>query len=63
VDLGQSQAVFLQRDTLFIATAVKTGLRSGDQIEVCSGLDENSRIAANASLLTDSDGFIKISSR
>ena len=58
-NLGMHQAVFLLRDSVFVARAVKTGLRSGDKIEIFSGIDQNSVIAANASLLTDSDGFIK----
>ena len=57
--LGRHDAVFLLRDSSFVATPVTTGVRSGDQIEICSGIDENSTIAANASLLTDSDGLIK----
>ena len=63
IDLGQSQAVFLLKDKSFVAVAVKTGLKSGDKIEISNGIDENSKIAANASLLTDSDGFIKTLSK
>ena len=63
VNLGQSRAVFLWQDSLFVAAAVKTGMISGEKIEVLSGIDQNSIIAANASLLTDSDGFIKTDPR
>jgi membrane fusion protein, copper/silver efflux system len=63
VNLGRHQAVFLFQDSAFVATEVSTGLRSGDQVEICSGIDQDDIIAANASLLTDSDGFIKTVSR
>lgn len=61
IDLGLHQAVYLLHDSCFVATTVKTGARSGDKIEICSGIDENSKIAANALLLVDSDGLIKTS--
>jgi len=63
VNLGMHQAVFLQQDSVFVATEVSTGLRSGNQVEISSGIDQYSVVAANASLLTDSDGFIKTTSR
>jgi len=56
--LGQRQLVFEMDNNKFIATSVKTGLRSGDKIEILSGIDPDSKIALNAFLLTDSDGFI-----
>lgn len=59
INLGRKRLVFMLRDSSFVATNIKTGLQSGDQIEILSGLDKSSRIALNASLLTDSDGFIK----
>lgn len=59
INLGQHQTVFLKRDNTFIATRITTGLQSGDKIEICTGINANSTIALNASLLTDSDGFIK----
>lgn len=63
VHLGQHQVVFIRQDSAFVAKAIKTGLRSGDKIEICSDMDDHSKIAANASLLTDSDGFIKTNSK
>jgi Cu(I)/Ag(I) efflux system membrane fusion protein len=63
VNLGQHQSVFVMRSGKFIAVAVKTGLRSGDNIEILSGVDSDSNIALNALLLTDSDGFINTVSR
>jgi hypothetical protein len=44
----------------FVATEVRTGVRSGNKIEILSGIDKNSVIAEKALLLTDSDGFIDI---
>jgi Cu(I)/Ag(I) efflux system membrane fusion protein len=58
VNLGERQSVFVMTDNKFIATTVKTGLRSGDKIEIISGIDPDSKIALNAFLLTDFDGFI-----
>jgi membrane fusion protein, copper/silver efflux system len=63
VNLGMHEAVFLQIDSVFVATEVRTGLHSGNQVEISSGIDQYSIVAANASLLTDSDGFIKTSTR
>lgn len=57
--LGQHNAVFIRQDSVFVAKIVRIGLRSGNKIEICSDIDQNSVLAANASLLTDSDGFIK----
>ena len=61
--LGLRQTVFLKHDNTFIATNIQTGLRSGDMIEIRSGIDPKAQIALNASLLTDSDGFIKTNSK
>lgn len=58
VNVGQKQYAFVMGDNKFSATAVKTGFRSGNKIEILSGIDENSIIALKASLLIDSDGFI-----
>ena len=63
VNLGQHQLVFVMHDGKFMATAIKTGLRSGYNIEILSGIDQNSKIALNALLLTDSDGLILTNSQ
>jgi Cu(I)/Ag(I) efflux system membrane fusion protein len=63
MDLGQHQSVFRMLDNKFVATTIKTGLQSGDNVEVLSGIEQNSTIALNALLLTDSDGFIATNSR
>lgn len=59
INLGQHQAVFLMRDNTFIVTRITTGLQSGDMIEIRNGITTSDKIALHASLLTDSDGFIK----
>jgi Cu(I)/Ag(I) efflux system membrane fusion protein len=58
VNLGQRQSVFVLDNNKFTARTIQTGMRLGDKIEILSGIDANSRIALNALLLTDSDGFI-----
>ena len=63
VNLGQQQSAFVMQDSKFIATTIQTGLRSGDNIEILSGVDQSSKVALNGLLLTDSDGFINTSSR
>lgn len=62
-NLGLQQIVFVMQDGTLIATKVKTGLQSNNKIELKSGVDKNARIALNASLLIDSDGFIKVYSK
>ena len=63
VNLGQQKAAFVKYDSKFIATTIKTGLMSGDNIEILSGVSPGSKIALNGLLLTDSDGFIHTSSQ
>jgi Cu(I)/Ag(I) efflux system membrane fusion protein len=58
-DMGQHQSVFVKSEKKFVATVIKTGMRSGDNIEILSGLKPNSEVALNASLLIDSDGLLK----
>lgn len=60
VDLGQRRSVFVLEDNKFIATGVRTGVRSGDKVEILSGLARDAKIAGKALLLIDSDGFISI---
>ena len=58
VNTGQHASVFVMNKNKFIPTTIKTGLHSGNKIEIVSGIDNTSPVALNASLLTDSDGFI-----
>jgi membrane fusion protein, copper/silver efflux system len=58
IDMGQHRSVFVFNENRFVATEVRTGVRSKDKIEILTGINENSKIAEKALLLTDSDGFI-----
>lgn len=60
IDLGKRKAVFVLNNNRFIATEVKTGVKSNGKIEIHSGIDRNSQIAEKALLLIDSDGFISL---
>ncbi|MEI6677646.1 MAG: efflux RND transporter periplasmic adaptor subunit [Mariniphaga sp.] len=62
VNLGQRQSAFVMQDNKYVATTIKTGLRSDDNVEILSGVDQNSKIALNGLLLIDSDGFINTGS-
>jgi len=59
VNLGQHKSVFVKYKNKFMATVIKTGIHSGSKIEILSGINQNSNVALNASLLIDSDGLIK----
>ena len=59
VNMGQRTSVFVKQENKFMATVIKTGIHSGNKIEIVSGLNQNSKVALNASLLIDSDGLIK----
>ena len=63
LNLGKQKAAFVKHDSKFIATTIKTGLISGDNIEILSGVNQSSKIALDGLLLTDSDGFILTSSQ
>ena len=63
VNLGKRQMVFAMQGAKFIPATINTGLRFGEYIEVLSGIDQDSKIAVNALLLTDSDGFIHANSQ
>ena len=58
VDLGQTRSVFVMNGNKFVATEVRTGVRTSDKIEILYGIDQNSLVAEKALLLIDSDGFI-----
>ncbi len=58
VDLGQRRSVFVMNGNKFVATEVRTGIRTNDKIEILYGVDTNSMVAEKALMLTDSDGFI-----
>jgi len=59
VNLGRHNSVFVKKENKFLATIIRTGMHLGNKIEIISGIDLNSKVALNASLLIDSDGLIK----
>ncbi len=63
LDLGVQQIVFIKEGKTFKPFQVKTGLESGDWIEVTDGLKDSEEIAANAQYLVDSESFIKVSKK
>ena len=63
IDLGMQQVVFVKKAGSFMPTQVKTGVRSGNMIEVADGLDESAEVALNAQYLIDSESFIKVENR
>lgn len=60
LDLGVQQIVFLKNRGTFAPSKVKTGVQSGNWIEVTEGLNDSSEIASNAQYLVDSESFIKV---
>jgi Cu(I)/Ag(I) efflux system membrane fusion protein len=63
LDLGNEKIVFVKNRGVLKPKKVNTGIISGDQIEIRSGLASSDEIAANAQYLIDSESFIKTSKR
>jgi len=59
VNMGHHKSVFIKYKNKFIATIIKTGMHTGNKIEILSGIDCTSNVALNPSLLIDSDGLIQ----
>jgi Cu(I)/Ag(I) efflux system membrane fusion protein len=59
VSTGLRQYVFVKESGGFQARMVSTGRRSGEWVELRSGIIPQEPIAANAQLLIDSDSFLK----
>jgi membrane fusion protein, copper/silver efflux system len=59
VDLGKEKVVFVKATSSFKPKPVKTGIFSGDNIQVLHGLTSSDEIAANAQFLVDSESIIK----
>ncbi len=55
---GQRNSVFIMKENKYVATEIRTGVRSNDEIEILYGIDQNTIVAEKALLLIDSDGFI-----
>lgn len=62
VSTGLHSYVFVKEHGGFRSRPVITGTRSGEWIELRSGISEQDTIARNAQLLIDSEGFLKIAS-
>ena len=60
VSTGLHHYVFVKENGGFRSRPVITGLRSGEWIELRSGIGEQDALARNAQLLIDSEGFLKI---
>jgi multidrug efflux pump subunit AcrA (membrane-fusion protein) len=59
VDLGIRQVVFVKDREVLKPRTVVTGTRTGNMIEITSGLATMDAVAANAHFLVDSESFIK----
>lgn len=62
VSTGLNTYVFVKENGGFRSRSVITGVRSGEWIELRSGISEQDAIAGNAQLLIDSEGFLKLTS-
>lgn len=60
VEMGQHRTVFIKKGHRFVPTEVRTGVRTDDKIEILYGIDHTSKVAQEALLLIDSDGFINL---
>ena len=62
ISTGVRWYVFTKESGGFRSHEVITGVRSGEWIELRSGIDAQQAIARNAQLLLDSEGFLKVTS-
>ncbi|MGV3586787.1 MAG: efflux RND transporter periplasmic adaptor subunit [Adhaeribacter sp.] len=60
LDLGNSAVVFRKIKGAFQPIRITTGQRTGELIEVQSGLEAQTEIAGNAQYLVDSESFIRV---
>jgi Cu(I)/Ag(I) efflux system membrane fusion protein len=59
LSLGRGDAAFIKSEGGFRAHKITTGSRSGDKVQILSGLSTSDSVAVNAQYLIDSDSFIK----
>jgi RND family efflux transporter MFP subunit len=60
LDSGREQRVFVERSSgVFEPRAVQTGWRSGDRVEILSGLAEGERVVGAGTFLVDSESRLK----
>jgi Cu(I)/Ag(I) efflux system membrane fusion protein len=60
LDLGIDKVIFVKEREILTPRKVTTGARSGNLIEVKTGLASSEEIAANAQYIVDSESLIKI---
>lgn len=60
LDAGTRSVVFQYANGVFKPTAVTIGNTSGKQVQVLEGLTPDTRIAANAQFMIDSESFVRI---
>ncbi len=60
LDLGSQKVVFVKKDGGFKTTTIQAGIRSGDWLELLSGISEEDEVAENAQFLMDSESFVKV---
>ncbi|HLX92755.1 MAG TPA: efflux RND transporter periplasmic adaptor subunit [Puia sp.] len=63
VSLGMKSVVFVKQVDGFLAHEITTGLKSGKNIQILSGVNEIDTVAANGQYLMDSESFISTSSK
>ncbi len=61
--LGMNDVAFLKSQGGFAAHKITTGMRTGDKVQILSGLNATDTVAANAQYLIDSESFIQTVSK
>jgi len=61
IDLGLDQIVFVKERGLMKPRKVNAGLRTGEWVQIISGLASSDEVPVNAQYLVDSENFIKTS--
>ena len=63
LSLGMNEAAFIKSGGGFMAHKILTGTRTGNKVQILSGLTLTDTIAVNAQYLVDSESFIKTNSK
>lgn len=61
--LGMNNVAFVKSDGGFMAHKITTGIRTGNKVQILSGLNTADTVAANAQYLIDSESFIQTASK
>ncbi|MEO5675555.1 MAG: efflux RND transporter periplasmic adaptor subunit [Chitinophagales bacterium] len=59
LDLGKQKIVWRKKENVYEAHEIKTGIVSGDLVQVMEGLSDSDEIASNAQYIADSESLIK----